>query len=179
MLEAYDKFEFKNELSFISFYRYVKLRKIFKKPHRRTDMCGICLYGKQLKKQVLQVCLDFNFKDIDYTDFNAETEKQTLLINENFQKEIKKKEKELFFLNSIESSNNLEKTDEIKTQIENISKGVEITRKFREVLFHKKLAKSQRDIYNSNKIDASLYEENLVFLLSKEMIEGVFGLLRD
>ena len=47
--KAYESFEYKNELCEASFNKYVE--KIYKKPHRLTDLCDYCKIGLVLEKE--------------------------------------------------------------------------------------------------------------------------------
>ena len=46
LVEAYNKFHLKDKISFSSFVKYMP--KIFKPPHRFTDMCEYCDYSTLL-----------------------------------------------------------------------------------------------------------------------------------
>lgn len=48
--EAFLSFPFKDELSFATFYKYFD--KNIKKPHRKSDLCEYCEYGRELTIQI-------------------------------------------------------------------------------------------------------------------------------
>lgn len=48
--EAYRSFKHNKEISFTTFYK--NIGKKFKPPHRDTDVCDWCEYGKEIKKEI-------------------------------------------------------------------------------------------------------------------------------
>ena len=51
------------------------IKKIYKKPHRVSDMCDHCEYGKQLKKEILDASVEFNYinQDFKFDEFNSQS----------------------------------------------------------------------------------------------------------
>ena len=59
LTEAYMTFCFKEEISFSTFCK--KINKIYKKPHRLSDKCDHCEFGKALKREIMEASVYYNY----------------------------------------------------------------------------------------------------------------------
>lgn len=55
LLQAYNEFEFRKDLSFSTFYSYVDAK--YKKPHRISDLCDYCEKNKVYKRSFFKYYL--------------------------------------------------------------------------------------------------------------------------
>jgi hypothetical protein len=62
LVEAYDQFHLKNDLSFSTFYTHVPTK--FKKPHRFSDLCDYCEYNRELKNDIVRVANVLNYQNL-------------------------------------------------------------------------------------------------------------------
>ena len=68
--EAYQKFPSKDSLSFSTFYKYIDDK--FKKPARLTDLCDYCEFGKELKRELIDLAVTFEYDNLDqYQDLDT------------------------------------------------------------------------------------------------------------
>ncbi len=72
MRDAYFSFPFKDEVSFSQFC--IKINKTYKKPHRISDMCDHCEFGKKLKKEIIDASVEFNYinQDTKFDELNTQ-----------------------------------------------------------------------------------------------------------
>ena len=82
LMESYKKIPFRNNFHFSTYYKYLKKEKIFKKPHRFTDLCNVCEWAKdahiQIKSSLQNENFQFfnNFAEIDALKFYDNLQKQ-------------------------------------------------------------------------------------------------------
>ncbi len=163
-VEAYNSFNSKDEIKFTSFKKYVD--KIYKKPHRKTDLCGYCQNAKQLKRELKIFASEFQYFD------NNEESCISATRNENFK-----------IINDINCKRLLEhflKLDDIRlikndirTELfNNIKKKLQ---DYQEVQFHRCISIGQRKIFNNQRNDIVLLEDSLLITVDfKQKIVSYF-----
>ena len=93
-------------MSFFTFRKYLKAEKIYKKPHRMTDLCNLCEWAKNIK---INIKKDLKNKSIelDYLNFDK---KDVFKLYENMINEYKAKLAELNNdINQNDSKTNIKK----------------------------------------------------------------------
>ena len=162
-LEAYFCFEYRDELSFSTFYKYVE--KIYKKPHRKTDLCHYCHEGKKLKNEIIRFCSEYhyiyeyspnnlsvclnNYFDVDMNDINCSKLIQYFLNLRNQAHKV-----------LANSSNEISTFD--KRNIDIFNDILYKLKNYYEIQVHKCIANGQRNIYNSNRTDIELLRNAIV-----------------
>lgn len=126
-IELYNSFKFRDQVARSTFYRYVNKSKVFKNPHRLTDMCDYCEKALTLKDEIVK-----NLKTLKYEfqEFNLD----------DISKYITKKNKEI---RGIENNEEKEVLKNTWNKILN----------YQTIQFHKSIASSQREAYNSFRKD--------------------------
>ena len=131
--ESYRCFDGKNSLCFSSYCKYIE--KIYKKPHRLTDICRYCEYGLQLKRDIIKHAKEYNYTQQIYSD--KDDKKYDLNTADLLD----------FFKNK--------KTQESNLTISRLNELIAIQ-------FHRKIAKVQREAYNKMRINEKLLENALL-----------------
>ena len=134
MNEAFRTFPLKEEISFSTFGLY--LGKIYKKPHRLTDLCRYCEHGIEIKNQLTSFLKKNNNFDQEFSD------------KEDLKYGLNTKKMQIYF-------RNLDKSEERDTILDKINELMAIQ-------FHRRIAKIQRDSYNKMKKDLILSKETIL-----------------
>jgi hypothetical protein len=120
--ELFKTFAFRNEISYSTFYKYLKHDGVYKKAFRLTDICDYCEWAKKNEKVIRKICSDENYIVNDFFD------------HKDAIKFLKSKKAEL---NPLDEQK-LNYYDQIIYKIED----------FGIVSYHKWVAKNQREAYN-------------------------------
>lgn len=81
LLELYNSFEDKNELSFSCFCSYIS--KEFKKPRRFTDLCEYCEKSRSIKKQLVVTACNLNYINTTNQEFKSDDLRKFILNKKN------------------------------------------------------------------------------------------------
>lgn len=163
-IEAYKSFSYRNELSFSTFYKYID--KIYKKPHRKTDLCQYCHEGKGLKREIVRYCSEYHYV--------LEFEPNNLSLSDNRYFQIDNNDLNCsklieYFLNlrnaahKVLASSNEENVIFDRKNIDIYNEILSKLKDYYEIQIHKCIANGQRETYNSNRTDIDLLQGALVF----------------
>ena len=130
---CYESFPQKNQLSFTAFVK--NMSRIYKKPHRKSDLCDVCEKGKSLFKDLEHEVSSLNIEEIHVVNIDGELTQTEA------------------FLQNLKGEN--EHLQDYDTALHLISQ-------IKEVQFHRNVAKMQKRAYNQMKSDIDLLKDSIL-----------------
>jgi hypothetical protein len=133
-----------------TFRKYQKLARIYKKPHRLTDICDYCFWGKKTQESITKFLKGENFV-FDASDFESEKifgfcetklkELQSLIEDEN---------------------SSLRLIQEASRKILNFESIIDQLSNLKAIFHHREIAFIQRNEYNKQRKDVSLLRNSIL-----------------
>lgn len=151
LVYIYNNSHVSNEISYSTFSKHVAHQ--FKKPHRLTDLCDYCEYGKSLYDEIIRELINLDYSDLNIEDrwSSCDTKKFIDYLKQNN------------FINEINKN--------LHQKILNL----------REIIYHKQNSIKQRDVYNEMRKNKDLLKGNLLidFDFKQKIVIGKGPRLRN
>ena len=146
----YKKFPFRNHISKSSFYRYIKAANQFKKPHRLTDLCDYCEWAKKTSRNFNEIMQTENYSSGD--TFNPTHFKDFM------------KERIIHYQEVANGGlpTTTARLNQAQDRVEAYTKLLPEIDSYKDVMFHKFIANSQREAYNSQRKDVEILRQHII-----------------